>query len=619
MTLIDRISNRLSRSLSFRQRVSLLFILTLIAVQGLTALFAYGVVRSNLVEQGKSRLEATTQVFMRQLNVLSERVSDDVEILSLDYALRKAVAENDQATALSALRNHGNRIGATRMAIVALDGTITTDTTTSSAQGTAFPFTDLLDAAVADDQGTSLAVLDGVIYWIVVAPVRAPDPVAFIAAAVPVNDALLERLRELSLVTHSLALATPSPNGGWTVVAKTDGYAPVVALPSPTTVPRQASILSTEQSGQSLAMTARLATSEMSAPVIAILDYPLEEALSPYRAVIVPMLLVLGGALIVALTVAMLIAHGVSQPLEALAATARRIAKGDYGTLPPVNRRDEIGELSSALGNMTRSIADRENALRDAIASLEQARNDAVKANEAKSQFLSNMSHELRTPLNAILGFSEMLHKQMMGPLGAQRYVEYSRHIYDSGSHLLVQVEEMLALSQAADGQLQISRRRLKPSGLLSACIDALQPVAAKANIGLNVAGDPASWPAIEADGAKLQQSLVNVIHNAIKFTPPGGTVTISGERSGAMLKLVVSDTGIGIPKSELDLVVRPFHRQRPAYDSRYQGVGLGLPFAKTIIELHGGKLSINSVEGSGTTVTIELPVAVDNAMHDAA
>src|SRR6185503_6540740 len=218
MTLFDRASHRLTASLGFRQRLALLFIVTLIAVQGLTALFAYGVIRANLVEQGKNRLEATTQVFMRQLNVLSERVSDDVEILSLDYALRKAVAENDQATALSALRNHGNRIGATRMAIVALDGTITTDTTTSSAQGTAFPFTDLLDAAVADAQGTSLAVLDGVIYWIVVAPVRAPDPVAFIAAAVPVNDALLERLRELSLVTHSLALATPSPNGGWIVV-----------------------------------------------------------------------------------------------------------------------------------------------------------------------------------------------------------------------------------------------------------------------------------------------------------------------------------------------------------------------------------------------------------------
>ena len=618
MTLVDRISNRLTSSLSFRQRLALLFILTLVVVQGLTALFAYGVVRANLVEQGKSRLEATTQVFMRQLNVLSERVSDDVEILSLDYALRKAVAENDQATALSALRNHGNRIGATRMAIVALDGTITTDTASTAARGTAFPFSDLLEAAVVDDQSTALAVLDGVIYWIVVAPVRAPDPVAFIAAAVPVNDALLERLRELSLVTHSLALATPSPSGDWTVIAKTEGYAPVAKLPSPAAVPRQASILSTEQYGESLAMTARLATSEASAPVIAILDYPLEEALSPYRAVIVPMLFVLGAALLVALTVAMLIAHGMSQPLEALAATARRIAKGDYRTLPAIQRRDEIGELSEALSNMTRSIADRENALRDAIGSLQQARNDAVKANEAKSQFLSNMSHELRTPLNAIIGFSEMLHRQMLGPIGT-RYIEYARHIYDSGAHLLVQVEEMLDLSQAADGRLSISRRRVNPSGLLTASIAALEPVAVKANVRLNVTGDPSSWPAIDADGAKLQQSLINIIHNAIKFTPPGGTVTISGERSGAMLNVVISDTGIGIPQSELDLVVRPFHRQRPAYDSRYQGVGLGLPFAKTIVELHGGTLSINSVEGSGTTVMIQLPVAVDTALHDAA
>ena len=619
MVLFHRASNRLTTSLSFRQRVALLFIVTLIAVQGLTALFAYGVVRANLVEQGKDRLEATTQVFMRQLNVLSERVSDDVEILSLDYALRKAVAEDDRGTALSALRNHGNRVGATRMSIVALDGTITTDTASEAAQGTAFPFTDLLDSAVADDQGTALAVLDGVIYWIVVVPVRAPDPVAFIAADVPVNDALLERLRELSLVTHSLALATPAADGSWTIVAKTAGFVPAVQLPSPASVPRQASILSTEQSGESLAMTARLATSETSAPVLAILDYPLAEALSPYRAVLAPMLLVLGGALLVALTVAMLIAHGVSQPLEALAASARRIAKGDYSSLPVVSRNDEIGELSSALAQMTRSIADRESALRDAIGSLEQARNDAVKANDAKSQFLSNMSHELRTPLNAILGFSEVLHKQMMGPIGAQRYLEYARHIYDSGSHLLVQVEEMLDLSQAADGRLLISRRRVKPSGLLSGSIEALEPVAAKADVKLNIAGDPGSWPAIDADGVKLQQSLTNIIHNAVKFTPAGGTVTISGERTGAMLKIVITDTGIGIPSEELDLVVRPFHRQRPAYDSRYQGVGLGLPFAKTIIELHGGSLSINSVQGSGTTVTIELPVAVDTAMHDAA
>ncbi len=605
--------------MSFRQRLALLMIGTLIVVQVLTAVFSYGLVRSNLVEQGKRELTTTTSVFMRQLNVLSERVSDDVQILSLDYALRKAVAENDRNTVLSALRNHGNRIGARRMLIVGLDGNITIDTTNENSRGTAFPFADLLDSAANDNQGTALAVLDGVIYWIVVVPVRAPDPVAFIAACVPVNDALLERLRQLSSVQQSLALATPAANGAWTVVTKTAGYTPAVQLPSPAALPEQNSIIATEQTGDRLAMTARLATAENSAPVIAVLDYPLEEALTPYRAVIMPMLLVLLGALLVALIGAMLIARGVSHPLEVLARTARRIAEGDYSRLPPENRRDEIGQLSSALNNMTQSIAERESALRHAVSSLEVARNDAVKANDAKSQFLSNMSHELRTPLNAILGFSEMLHRQIMGPLGGQRYIEYARHIYDSGAHLLVQVEEMLDLSQAADGRLTITRQRLKPSGLLSACMETLAPIAAKANVTLATDGDSASWPAIDADPAKLQQSFTNIIHNAIKFTLAGGSVTITGEQVGTLLKIKISDTGIGILPEDLDLVVRPFHRQRPAFDSRYQGVGLGLPFAKTIIELHGGGLSIDSEQGAGTTVTVELPLAADAALHDAA
>jgi signal transduction histidine kinase len=331
------------------------------------------------------------------------------------------------------------------------------------------------------------------------------------------------------------------------------------------------------------------------------------------------MLLVLLGALMVALMGAMLIARSVSHPLEVLAKTARRIAEGDYSRLPPINRRDEIGELSSAVNNMTMSIAERENALRDAVSSLEVARNDAVKANEAKSQFLSNMSHELRTPLNAILGFSEMLHKQIMGPLGGQRYIEYARHIYESGAHLLVQVEEMLDLSEAADGRLTIARQRLKASGLLSASTATLAPIAGKANVKLAIVGDSASWPAIDADPTKLQQSFTNIIHNAIKFTLAGGSVTISGEQVGALLKITIADTGIGIRPEDLDLVVRPFHRQRPAFDARYQGVGLGLPFAKTIVELHGGKLSIDSTQGAGTTVTVELPLAADAALHDAA
>ena len=341
-------------------------------------------------------------------------------------------------------------------------------------------------------------MLDGRIYWIVVVPVRAPVPIAFIVACVPVDDALLEKLRQLSSVPQSLALATVKPNSGWTVVAKTTGYPARVTLPSTAALPATGSVVDIEQENSRLAMLARLSTADASQPVFAILDYPIDEVLNPYRAVITPMLLVLGGALIVALLGAMLIARSVSRPLELLAATARKIAKGDYRQFPVSNRNDEIGELSLSLNNMTRSIAERETALRGAVASLEIARNEAVKANEAKSQFLSNMSHELRTPLNAIIGFSEMIYRQLLGPINISRYGEYARHVYDSGAHLLMQVEEMLALSQAADGDLTIERKRLKPGTLLTGSLTALWPAAEKASVKMEVLGEAVSWPAID-------------------------------------------------------------------------------------------------------------------------
>ena len=605
--------------MSFRKRLALFLIATLIGVQVLTALFTYDIIRSNLVEQGKRQLAATASVFMRQLNVLSERVSDDVEVLSLDYALRKAVAEQDQGTMLSALRNHGNRVGATRMMLVGLDGNITTDTTREDAVGTAFPFSDLIETASANNQGTSLAVLDGSIYWIVVVPVRAPDPIAFIAACVPINDALLQKLARLSSFPQSVALATPAADGKWAVASKTAGYSPTVRITSLALLTSPDSIIATEQKDDHLAMMARLTTTATSRPVVAILDYPLDDALSASRAVITPMLLVLAAALGIALVGAMLIASSVSRPVEMLAVVARRIAKGDYAPFPSPRRRDEIGELSEALNNMTQSIAERETALKGAVASLELARNEAVKASEAKSQFLSNMSHELRTPLNAIIGFSEMIQRQLLGPIGVQRYLEYAGHVYESGLHLLVQVKEMLDLSEAESGKLIISRQHLKAGGLLSASLEGLRPVAAKAAVELKVVGDLASLPVIDGDADKLQQSLTNIIHNAIKFTPAHGIVTIAGDTAGDFLRITVTDTGIGIRPEDLPLVVRPFHRGKPAFEASHQGVGLGLPFAKMMFELHGGSLAIHSTQNIGTTITIELPLAVDTALHDAA
>jgi signal transduction histidine kinase len=602
---------------NFRNRLALFLIATLIVVQALTAVFTYGTIRSSLVESGKRQLSTATTALMKQLGVLGDRVGDDVEVLSLDYALRKAVAEHDQATALSALRNHGNRIGATRMMLLALDGTVSADTGGRYAAGTAFPFPKLIESAASQDQATTLAVLDGKLYWIVAVPVRAPVPIAFIAACVPVDNALLDRLAQLSSMPQSMALVARTDNG-WAVVAETSGYSPG-QLPWQDALNAQGPVLAGGENAGHMAMMARLATEIGSSPALAVFDYPLDQMLNSYRAVLKPMLLVLIGALVLGLAATVLIARGVSRPLELLASAARRIAHGDYAPIPPLGRSDEISELASALNGMTRSVAEREAALTKAVVSMEAARTEAVKANEAKSQFLSNMSHELRTPLNAIIGFSEIIHGQMLGPIGVARYAEYARHILQSGAHLATQFEQMLDLAQAESGKLALARKRFAPGHVVDRCVRSFSSTAEKAGVMLAIEGDFAGWPEMDGDEGKLERSFANLIDNAIKFSRPGGIVTIRGMRGRDIVKLVIADRGTGIRPEDLAMVIRPFHRGRRAFDGMHQGAGLGLPFAKSIIELHQGSLVIESEPGAGTTVTVCLPIALASELSHAA
>ena len=598
--------------MSFRYRLALFLVVMLLAVQALTVLLTYGAIRNSLIEGGKRQLATSTTALMKQLDVLSERVGDDVEVLSLDYALRKAVAEHDPGTALSALRNHGNRIGAARMLLVELDGKISADTGGRFPAGTKFPFPALIQRAAAGEHQTALAVLDGGLYWIVAVPVKAPVPIAFIAACVPVDDALLNRLAQLSSLSHSMALATRA-GSGWTLVSRTSGYSPGrINLPSEVTSPEPV-LVSAPNAGH-VTIVAGLATAPGSSPVLAVFDYPLDQTLNTW-AVLRPMLLVLMGALAIALAASVLIARGVSRPLELLALAARRIAKGDYAPIPQLGRGDEIADLATALDGMSRSVAERETALKDAIVSLETARSEAVKANEAKSQFLSNMSHELRTPLNAIVGFSEMISHEALGPLGIPRYAEYARDIHESGLHLSQQFEQMLGLAEAESGRLTLARKRFAPGQPVYAALKHLSAMAEQAGVVLRVKGDFASLPKVEGDEAKLQMSFANTIHNAIKFSPAGSIVTLAGARAGRMLKFIIADTGAGISPEDLPFVTRPFHRGRRAFDAMHQGAGLGLPFAKSIIELHGGKFEIESELGKGTTVTISLPCAVETTL----
>ena len=222
--------------------------------------------------------------------------------------------------------------------------------------------------------------------------------------------------------------------------------------------------------------------------------------------------------------------------------------------------------------------------------------------------FLANISHELRTPLNAIIGFGEMMHRQILGPIGLPAYREYAHHIHQSGMHLLSLVEEMLDLSKVEAGKLEIERVATEPGTLLAESLVMLRPTAEAAQVEMIVTGAPSAWPVLGGDPVKLKQVFVNLLGNAIKFTPAGGQVTISGEVADAFLRIRISDTGIGMRAEEIPLVVQPFYRTSSAYDAKHQGAGLGLPFAKAVVELHGGSLAIESRLSLGTTVTITLP-----------
>ncbi len=602
----------------FRYRLALFLVVTLVAVQGLSALFAYLYLRESIVTQGKRELADATAAFSRQLNVLSERATEGVEVLSLDFALRQAIARSDRGTELSALRNHGRRIGAARMMLIGLNGRIVADTARPLNEGRPFLFGDQLDAALQNGESAQLEVLDGRTCLLVVVPVRAPVPIAFIAACIPVDGAFLRKIREISSSARSIALIAKQANTAWAIVAQSGEHRISLGMFAGKSLSQNRTDIVSEGGRNYLTATAHIATGRHSAPVAVILDYPLDKALMPYRSMVEPVLVVLAIALLVALAGAMLIVRGVSRPLEALAAAAGRIAAGDYTPPPRIRERDELGQLSDALINMTHSIAEREAALNRAIAAAEQARNEAVRANEAKSQFLANMSHELRTPLNAVLGFSEMLMHQVLGPLGKPRYADYARDIHDSGTHLLSLVQRMLDLAESEAGRLEIVRAPVSIDRLLQDVVCQLMDFAQTSGVSLDCSGSSMAWPPISGDANKLKLAFTNILHNAIKFTPAGGRVAVSGQMKADRLELRIEDNGIGMRPEDVELVVRPFHRLRSALDGEHQGAGLGLPFAKAVVERHGGTLSVKSAPGLGTTVSIMLPVT-EGVLEDAA
>jgi len=239
---------------------------------------------------------------------------------------------------------------------------------------------------------------------------------------------------------------------------------------------------------------------------------------------------------------------------------------------------------------------------------LEEARAEAERANAAKGRFLATMSHELRTPLNAIIGFSDMLKKEELLRLDAERRGEYASLINDSGNHLLAVVNGILDMSKIETGNFEITPEPFKPSQAVTGCCDMLALRARDAGVTLEQRVSDA-LPEIVADRRSLNQILLNLISNAIRFTERGGKVSVSARAEAATVSFVVDDNGVGIGEADLARVGEPYFQAGSSYDRRQGGTGLGLSIVKGLVRLHGGEMSIRSRLGEGTRIIVTLPL----------
>lgn len=236
------------------------------------------------------------------------------------------------------------------------------------------------------------------------------------------------------------------------------------------------------------------------------------------------------------------------------------------------------------------------------------ARIESELANRVKSEFIANMSHELRTPLNTIIGFSKILVEHDKRRIPQHEIVEYAQLINDSAGHLLSVINDILDISKIQSGKFTIDTREINVDEILRYCVASFQKAAEDARIKLTT-DIPNTLPPVRGDASKLKQTFTNLLSNAVKFTPPGGQamVTAMATTDGGLV-VEIKDNGVGMSEQELEVAMTPFGQVDGSRTRWREGAGLGLPIARSLIDLHGGRMNIDSQKGKGTTVSVLLP-----------
>jgi signal transduction histidine kinase len=286
----------------------------------------------------------------------------------------------------------------------------------------------------------------------------------------------------------------------------------------------------------------------------------------------------------------------------------REIGRRAAREIDLANESDKLQAANAELTGERRKLNVANVELQAANAELIESKERAEVANQAKSLFLANMGHEFRTPLNAIIGFSEVIKDQIMGPIGKPVYAEYAKDIWGAGEHLLEIINNLLDISKIEAGKTELSEELIDPAEIVNASLAAMRVQAARKKIALT-ADIPAETPCIRGDALRLRQVLINLVSNAVKFTEAGHVAVSVACDAAQGLSFTVADTGIGMSPDEIVKALEIFGQVDNAIIKKYEGTGLGLPLAQRLVELHGGRLVIESVKGAGTAIVVHLPL----------
>jgi two-component system, NtrC family, sensor kinase len=348
-------------------------------------------------------------------------------------------------------------------------------------------------------------------------------------------------------------------------------------------------------------------------------EEPLSEAFAPLESAIWRTALLLAAFLVLAIVTSVLLARRLVRPIESIQTAAARIGSGALDQRIEVAANDELGALAEEFNRMATQLQDSYSSLEQkveertleletALRELDEKSRELEAASEHKSAFLANMSHELRTPLNAILGFSQVLREGMAGEINSKQ-AEYLDDVLSSGNHLLALINDVLDLSKVEAGEVELE---VAPFSLREALERGIVMVRERASEdGVQLAlGLDSGVDVIEGDERRIRQVIFNLLSNAVKFTPPGGAVDVSAAQVNGEVRVSVADSGPGIAPEDHERIFEEF-RQAEAGVSQGEGTGLGLALSKRLVELHGGRIWVDSELGRGATLVFTLPARV--------